>query len=388
MELEKRLKDLDVVMVSHIFATGAFLDLEEFLKTKVNALLFIGHPFSFRKEVNSFYRFYSQEKLIKTHRAFPWRLPEIFMYIKDFLYTFKWVLFWPNKFDYYFAADNYDGFLGLIFKKIGKVENVVFYTIDYVPNRFKNPLLNRLYHYFDAQCLKHCKIVWNISPNMVAAREKYNKLRREKCVSQIVVPQGIWYNRIPKPPLAKRNRYRIVFLGHLVERQGLDLVIRALPKIIKKIPKVSLLIIGTGSFEKNLKNIVRERKLNKYVTFTGYIEKDTDIERKIAESGIAVAMYKPTSDNLTYFADPGKIKNYLSAGLPIVLTDVPPIARDVQEKKCAFIAKYEEEDFSEKVICLLDDKKRLKEYSKNAIEYASRFDWNIIYLEALEKTIH
>ena len=120
MDLEKKLKKLDVVMVSHIFVTGAFLDLEEYLKAKVNSLLFIGHPFSFRKEINSFYRYYAKGKLRKEHKAFCFKLPEILLYCKDAFYTFWWVLTQKTKFDLYFTADNFDAYLGLWLKKLNK----------------------------------------------------------------------------------------------------------------------------------------------------------------------------------------------------------------------------------------------------------------------------
>lgn len=388
MDLEKKLKKLDVVMVSHIFVTGAFLDLEEYLKAKVKSLLFIGHPFSFRKETNSFYRYYAKGRLRKEHKAFSLKLPEMLLYFKDAFYTFWWVLTQKTKFDLYMAADNFDAYLGLWLKKLNKVSNVVFYTIDYIPQRFSNPFLNFLYHYFDRQCLENCNMVWNISPNMAKAREQFAGLKPGECSPQIVVPQGIWHNRIPKIPLGKKSKQRIIFLGHLVERQGVDLVIQAMKEVVKKIPKAELIVIGTGSYEVNLKALVIKEKLEKTVTFTGYIENDQDIEMELAKSTIAVAMYKPTKDSLTYFADPGKIKNYLSAGLPIILTNVPPIAVDLEKKRCAIISDYSKSELSKHIIDLLLNTHILKKYSKNAIDYASNFDYNKIYNRAFSHTLN
>lgn len=387
MTIEAKLKRLNIVMCSHIFVTGAFLDFEEYLKTKTNSLLFIGHPFSFSKKINSFYRYYEKGKSVKAYEATAWRLLEVFLYGKDVFYTFWWILVWKHGFDLYIAADNFDAFIGLLLKKTGKVKEVVFYTIDYIPHRFKNPVLNFLYHYFDKQCLRNCKIVWNISPNMTAAREQFGGLKKEECVKQILVPQGIWHNRIPKYTLQEKEKTRIVFLGHLVERQGVDLVINALPLIRKKIPNATLLIVGTGHFEAKLKELVRKCKLDGAVTFTGYIKDDTVIEEKLARSTVAVAMYKPHPTSLTYFADPMKIKIYLSAGLPIILTDVPPIAKDLAEKHCALLSAYTKEDLATNIILLLSNKKVLKEYSRNTIAYASNFDYNKIFSDALSITL-
>ena len=56
MNLGKKLSKLNIAIVSHIFATGPALDLEEFLKKRTKSLLFIGHPFPYKKEINSFFR--------------------------------------------------------------------------------------------------------------------------------------------------------------------------------------------------------------------------------------------------------------------------------------------------------------------------------------------
>src|SRR5450755_4442805 len=50
----------------------------------------------------------------------------------------------------------------------------------------------------------------------------------------------------------------------------------------------------------------------------------------IAGSSIALAPYRATADNFTRFADPSKVKGYLAAGLPTLVTDVPPNARELE----------------------------------------------------------
>jgi len=75
INLERKLKKLNLVIASHIYATGPALDLEEFLQSKVKSLFFVGHPFSYRKKTNSFYRIYAEGELKKEHQARDWKLP-------------------------------------------------------------------------------------------------------------------------------------------------------------------------------------------------------------------------------------------------------------------------------------------------------------------------
>lgn len=381
-----RLKKLNIALVSHIFATGPALDLEEYLKDKTKSLFFIGHPFPYRKEVNSFYRIYKNKKLVKEHKAIGWKLPEVLFYVKDFLYTFWWVLSKKQKFDYYIGSDNFTAFLGLILKKIGKVNHVILYTIDYMPKRFDNPILNWLYHFFDKMCLKFCHIVWNVSPNMAKAREKYSGIKIEKSSPQIVVPLGMWHKRISRLSL-KRVKYQIVFLGHILEKQGLDIAIKALPQLIKRFPQIKLLIIGTGPDEKRLRNLARKLKVENYIEFTGYVESHEEVEKLLSQSTVALATYKPDPQSFSNWADPMKIKTYIAAGLPVVLTKVPPIAKDIEKNKCGFIVDYSEKNLAKKISFLLNNENALQEYSRNAVTFAKQFDWNKVFAEALEESL-
>lgn len=385
--LEKKLNRLNIAIVSHIFATGPALDLEEYLKKTAKSLLFIGHPFPYKKEINSFYRFYENGKLVKKHNAFAWKLPDILLYLKDAFYTLFYSFIHDQRFNYYIGSDGFDAFIGLLLKKLGKVDEVILFTIDFTKNRFKNPILNFLYYYFDKTCLENCKIIWNLSAKMAEGRDEYFQKKEGEFKPQIVVPLGIWFDRIPKLEFKDKERFRMVFMGHLIEKQGMDLVIESLPKIIKKIPKVQLVIIGTGAHEENLKKLTRKLKLEKYVKFLGYIQNHEDVEKEIAKSVLAIAMYKLDPESFTYFADPGKIKNYLAAGTPVILTNVPPIAKDIQKAECAIISDYKIDDFTKAVVDILSNEQKLKKYIKNSFQFAKKFDWNKIFSEALEKSI-
>lgn len=385
--LQQRLKDLNVVIASHVFATGPALELESYLKSKTKSFFFIGLPFASRVDKRQFTRYYKKGDLVGESFGFRIQLPSLFKYLQDAFYIGLKTLLFPEKINLFVGSDNFSAYIGLIFKMLGKIDKVVLYTIDYIPSRFKNPVLNSIYHFFDRQCLKYCDVVWNVSPVMASAREEFGGIKIEKSSPQIIVPLGVWYDRIPKVIFAKRKRYQLVFMGHLLEKQGLDIVIESLPEIAKRIPQITLLVIGTGEYEDNLKGLVNELKIEDRVTFTGYVERHEDIEEYLAKSAIALAMYKPDPNSFTNWSDPGKLKNYLAAGLPIVLTSVPWIAKELEKERCAVISEYKVEPFSRAVSKILSSDKTMQEYSRNAIEFSKRFDWNDIFMSALNKTL-
>ncbi len=385
-DLKRTLKGLDVVISSHVSASGPALDLEEYLKNKTGSLLFIGHPFSIMEGKPSFYRTYKQGKLLREHHGLNLKLPGVFTYLKEAVSTVLWVLGKTDKVDLYIGSDGLLAYLGLFLKRLGRAKKVVFYTIDYVPKRFTNSFLNKLYHFFDSQCAKKADMVWNLSEKIVEARIKH-ELKRDRLATNIVVPVGIWLKRTQRHRKVQKEKDRIVFLGHLIKKQGLQVVIDAITKVSKKFPGVHLYAIGTGPYEQDLRRRVKKNNLQNQVSFLGFIKNHKKIEEELAKSTLSVATYEPAPDSFTYFTDPGKIKSYLAAGLPVILTDVPPIAKQLAKKRCGLIARYNVDSVARKIEELLGNRSKLDSYSANAVQYAVNFDWNKIFAEALGKTL-
>jgi len=371
-----------VAIVTHVFATGPAQELEEYLKDKVDFLLFIGHPFSYAQDTRSFFNIYNSGNIEK-RKAFNWELPSILMYFKDIFYTICWTVRCPDKFDLFVGADPLNAFSGIVLRTIGKVKKVVFYTIDYVPNRFDNRLLNWIYHAIDRFCAKHSDKVWNLSARMIIARQKEGLKRTD---NQIVVPIGVRFERINRPEAGQIDRNRLVYMGHLRKGQGLELLIDSLPVIIANNSNIKLIIIGTGELEQYLKNKVRELSLEPQVEFKGYIDSHEDVENALATCGVGMSLYEPHSDSFTWYTDPGKPKQYLACGLPVIITRVPWIAEEIERIPMGVAINYNKEELVRAVTKLTSDGELYYKYRENAIRYASDISWEKIFDEALTKS--
>ncbi|MFZ5933172.1 MAG: glycosyltransferase [Patescibacteria group bacterium] len=385
--LKRTLKGLRVVISSHVSATGPALDLEEFLRDKVKNLLFIGHPFASVQGRPSFYRVYKAGSLQKEGEGVNFASSGILVYLREVFYNLLWSLKQGGVIDLYIGSDGFLTYIGVLLKRLGKAKKVVYYTIDYVPNRFSNRILNELYRFVDSQSAKGADMVWNLSEKIVEARKRFYGLESRDLAPQIVVPVGIWLERVKKNRNLTKDKNRIIFLGHLIKKQGLQVVIDALAKISKNFPRAHLYVIGTGPYEKILKLRAKRKGIIDKVFFLGFIADHQEVEKELAKSSISVATYAPTPDSFTYFTDPGKIKSYLAAGLPIILTNVPQIAGDLVKNRCALITDYDAVSVARDLADLLGDDSKLKFYSANALRYAEKFDWNRIFWRALEKTL-
>jgi phosphatidylinositol alpha-1,6-mannosyltransferase len=85
-------------------------------------------------------------------------------------------------------------------------------------------------------------------------------------------------------PERARSRYglegKMVLLtvGRLVERKGHELMIRALPRMLREFPDLAYLIVGTGPIEDKLKRIAREEGVSATVIFAGRLSREELVE--------------------------------------------------------------------------------------------------------------
>lgn len=374
------------ILATHVWNDGPSQALQKYLIKKERDFLWIGHPlFSSKKISGSGFSFFVRGQDVNKKYFSSWKLWGPVKYILEILLNFIFVFKLKSSRSYiYIGYNNLNTFSGIILKKIGKVKKVIYYVIDYTPKRFNNNLLNYVFHKIDQFCIKYADETWSLNEKaMNKARKKfYNFDAYKKGYSiQKEVPMGFWKDRIKLKNFSEINKKQIVFIGHLIEKQGVQFVIKSLPEVIKTIPEVKFIVIGSGNYLEILKKLVKDLNLEKNVEFKGYIKELEEIEAILCDSALAVAIYKEGNPetNFTYYTDQGKIKNYLGCGLPILLSNVPPIAIEIEKNKCGFIIDNNSSNISSKIIEILNDESKLKIYRDNVVKYRDRFDWDKIF---------
>jgi len=382
----KNLKDKTVVIVTQQGTTGPSHDLRDLLVPEVKQLLFVGHPLLYLPEnfkKNSQWELYRESKKISSGDAGRWYGPELFLYLKDFFYSIYWFCHLVRKADIFIGVGNINAFVGVLLQKFGLVSNTVFYCIDYVPVRFTNSIVNSIYHRIDRFAAEHATATWNLSPRMIEGREgKWGK----ELGNQIVVPIGIWYGRIHQNMSRRVNNNEIIYLGTLLEKQGLDLCIDAVDELRKSISKIRLTIIGSGPFGDALKDKVRLLGLERHVYFEGYMPSHADVEKRVSEAALALAMYNKEKDTFSYYADPGKVKVYLACGVPVLITDIPFIAREVERERCGFVIEYDKDRMVQIVRKFFEHPNMVRTYKANAMSFSKKFDWPLVIHDAFKKS--
>jgi len=359
---------------------GPVQALINYLKSKKKKFKYILHPLPSSKIEFSEYGEFNFKKSFIYKKIKNIKISEPFLYLQHLILNLYFLFRQKDKIDIYIGIDNLNAFSGIIFKWLGKINKVIYYVIDYTPKRFKNPILNYLYHKLDKFCAKHSDYVWNISKRIAKIREKQG-ISEEK---NLVVPVGIELEKIKIPPLENVRRNIIVFVSHLEKSKGIQLAIEAMEIISKKYPNAVLEIIGTGPYENELKKMVKEKGLERNVKFLGAMEHDR-LMKYLPTCGIALATYVNDPSSITYYADPTKPKEYLACGLPVIITKVPWIAEEIEKKPMGIAINYNKDELISAFIRLLTDDNFYKLCRENAIKFTKNLSWEKIFDEAFSK---
>lgn len=370
----------NIVVVTHKYLPQPDDELVKYLNKKRGYNVFhIKHSFPDAKDRRSVLALYLDGKKRRQTKTLDYIfLPEPLVYFKELFFTLKWLISGRKKYDLYVGMDGLCTLFGLILKNLGVCQKVIYWSIDFVPlNRFKSEWKNFFYHKINSFACRRVDEVWDLSFRMAEGRKKYLGINKRDYKYHRIVPYGVWVSRIEKVPYSKCEKSTLVFMGHLMKKQGVDLVIKKIPDIIRQIPDFRFKIIGGGNYRNNLVRLAREFAVSKYCQFLGRIE-NTRLEKEVAKSAVAIAPYLKTKASYTYYADPGKVKTYLACGVPVLLTDLPWNAEEIQKNKCGLIINNDGSDLVEKLLKVMAPSIN-KVFRENAAKYSKNFDYEKIF---------
>lgn len=371
----------DVIVATHYWSPGWASALDEYLKSRARRYRWIGHPLFADGSVAN-YRLYENGRQTAGFEVAG--VKNATRFVADVRRTIEWSrLGGPT--DLFVAGDNLVALAGLWLRRRGFARAVAVYTIDYVPNRFANPVMNRAYHGVDRFAARRADIVWNTASGIVEARHERDRGR--PLAPHIVVPIGAHTKRIAGGASGVARRPVIAYLGHLLEKQGVQLAIQALPKVLTATPNAKLLIIGDGPYRARLEALAAELRVEDRVEFAGFNDDHVAIEHRLLECEIGVAPYVPEPENYSRFQDlPGKIVTYLACGLPVITTTVPRHANRLETAGAGRVMDYEPAAFAEAINGYLTDSARLERARTAALTLARSYDWDEIFDHALAET--
>ncbi|HMZ08853.1 MAG TPA: glycosyltransferase family 4 protein, partial [Anaerolineales bacterium] len=181
-------------------------------------------------------------------------------------------------------------------------------------------------------------------------------------------------------PLPARDGRELVllYIGTLADWQGLDIVIKALPKILEQ-QVIRLHIVGRGRSRqrKMLAKQIRKLGLEEHVTIQPAVPHH-EIPELIAQADICVAPLSLNDRNVTQGACPIKVLEYMAAGRPLLASNMPIVRELVREDVDGLLfSPNDPDDLARQALTLLENKELSQRLADSAAAYVrEKFTWH------------
>jgi glycosyltransferase involved in cell wall biosynthesis len=171
------------------------------------------------------------------------------------------------------------------------------------------------------------------------------------------------------------NRTPIIYQGSMSEERGLFHMIAAMKIIKSKREDVILLLIGQlmGSLLEKVNDLIKKNSLEKYIEIVGWLP-HKEIVNYISISRVGLVPFLQTKKFLKNI--PVKQFEYMACGVPVLGSDLPPIASYINEARCGKVFDSRSpEALAFGVLGILKDEAEWKRMSEAGVK-AVRNLWN------------
>lgn len=321
-----------------------------------------------RKKQN-FFQFPISTKHV--HAFIPFR--SVLTFFEIIAYSF-WLKQKFKKIDIYFTVNAFTAFIGKILKSAGIVDKTIFWVWDYYPPIHENKLvmlMRYVYWQFD-KISSHSDVVAFVNNRLLKLRKEIGIY--EESAQFPIVPIGT----DNLTPVKKKPLKPLVFgfIGVLKKTQGVEIIFKNSDKLLKEFGNINYEIIGSGPDESLFKKMAKKSKIS--ARFYGFLDGES-FNEVLGKTLIGIATYTPEPGNVSQYGDPGKIKRYLSLGIPVITTDLVEISEEINRSKAGVVIAYNnEQDLIEGVKKILNN---YSTYSRNAYNLSRKYYYKKIYPE-------
>lgn len=312
--------------------------------------------------------------LLRANRIKTDKIPVVIDIVGDYKGLIKGLILWPLAVVIYlkkfFDYRNTDVVLtsGFAEKIFGTLASIIFHKpIVWIEFASVAPLISKfgglpgvLYKLF----LPYPKFI--ITSSVYSANILKTELP-EVSEKIVVIPCGLKNLAIKKAHKTDSGRPAIICVSRLEKGKGQDYLIKAIKKVQQKNIDIKLKIVGIGETLYSLKKLANELKLQKIISFEGYVK---DAKAEILNSDICVF---PTLWELEGF---GMVAvESMSLGVPVIAFDFGPVAEIITHEQDGLLAKAGDiDDLAANIIRLLKDHQLQNKLKKNALKtFQKRF---------------
>ena len=167
------------------------------------------------------------------------------------------------------------------------------------------------------------------------------------------------------------RRYSAIYTGGVQMGRGIQLVLAAIPEIVRTIPDFLFVVAGDGYAVGRLKAMARRQEVENHVMWTGWV----DHERIFDVLGVCKLGIIPhfATDHVNTTV-PNKVFDYMGVGLPVVASDAVPLKRILEEEKCGLTFRSGDvSDLARVVVTAYSSNNNFGQNGRAAVQ--ARYNW-------------
>jgi len=255
----------------------------------------------------------------------------------------------------------------------------------YTPLYIKKPVLAIVHHLFKKSIYQQAHVipasyvylaelligkVYRKTPFTVVSESSKEELIKEGIPEEnITIIYNCVDHSVYNPGKSEKQQNLLGYLGRIKKYKRIDSAVNAIDVVRKSIPDIKLLILGDGDYLPTLRNMVKDKNLEKNIEFLGF----ADAEKKVEVLRKCELVINPSSKEgwgLTVIESN-------ACGTPVIASNVPGLRDSVIHDKTGILFEFGNvEELAGHIISVLHDRPRLKQLSSNAIEWARSFNWD------------
>jgi L-malate glycosyltransferase len=226
--------------------------------------------------------------------------------------------------------------------------------------------------------------IWRSAAQVIANSQGLKELALStKSDQEIgVIRNGIDTIEFNPGPGKKAAGRSVICVSRLIERKGIDMLIKAMPLVKKEIDDVRLSLVGEGNLEAELRALAGRLDMGPMVDWAGYVEHSR-----------LPALYRQADLFVLPSHNEGMSNALLEAmacGLPVIVSRTGGV-RELIDDNGVTLADVSPEAIAQAIIGVFKDRERAEAMARSSLAVAKAHSWSAVsgaYLKSYQETAH
>ena len=168
----------------------------------------------------------------------------------------------------------------------------------------------------------------------------------------------------------------MIIVSTLVERYGVQTLVKAVPLLVKEIPNLIVDVLGEGEYRPYLEKIGLDLGVTKYLNFTGFVRYE-DVPSYIARAHIGIAPM------IADVGAPNKIFEYFAMGKPSVASAQPGLTRVFNNGCVLYFEAGNEKELAARILELYHSPEKRDCLGSRGQAIHEEYRWSVLKLKYL-----